>query len=102
MNNKTTLQLNQFFLICHICHVIYLFKIHQIRARAFSGITYAGNHGLEILHPDGSKFVHPMPDMSVDRGERLKDDLRTEVIFCKKTDLLAKIDISKNVMHLIQ
>jgi trehalose 6-phosphate synthase/phosphatase len=21
------------------------------------GITYAGNHGLEILHPDGSKFV---------------------------------------------
>jgi len=25
------------------------------------GITYAGKHGLEILHPDGSKFVHPMP-----------------------------------------
>ncbi|XP_055592662.1 uncharacterized protein LOC129749877 [Uranotaenia lowii] len=25
------------------------------------GITYAGNHGLEILHPDGSKFIHPMP-----------------------------------------
>ncbi|KAB0799711.1 hypothetical protein PPYR_07591 [Photinus pyralis] len=25
------------------------------------GITYAGSHGLEILHPDGSKFVHPMP-----------------------------------------
>lgn len=25
------------------------------------GITYAGNHGLEILHPDGSRFVHPMP-----------------------------------------
>lgn len=24
-------------------------------------ITYAGNHGLEIIHPDGSKFVHPMP-----------------------------------------
>jgi len=26
------------------------------------GITYAGNHGLEILHNDGSKFVHTMPD----------------------------------------
>lgn len=26
-----------------------------------NGITYAGNHGLEILHPDGSRFVHPMP-----------------------------------------
>ena len=25
------------------------------------GITYAGNHGLEILHPDGTKFTHPMP-----------------------------------------
>jgi trehalose 6-phosphate synthase/phosphatase len=25
------------------------------------GITYAGSHGLEILHPDGSKFIHPMP-----------------------------------------
>lgn len=24
-------------------------------------ITYAGSHGLEIQHPDGSKFVHPMP-----------------------------------------
>jgi trehalose 6-phosphate synthase/phosphatase len=23
-------------------------------------LTYAGNHGLEILHPDGTKFVHPM------------------------------------------
>ncbi|XP_037927128.1 alpha,alpha-trehalose-phosphate synthase [UDP-forming]-like [Hermetia illucens] len=26
------------------------------------GITYAGNHGLEILHPNDSKFVHPMPN----------------------------------------
>lgn len=25
------------------------------------GITYAGNHGLEIIHPDGTKFTHPMP-----------------------------------------
>ena len=25
------------------------------------GITYAGNHGLEILHPDGTRFTHPMP-----------------------------------------
>lgn len=26
-----------------------------------SNITYAGNHGLEILHPDGTRFVHPVP-----------------------------------------
>jgi len=25
------------------------------------GITYAGNHGFEILHTDGSMFVHPVP-----------------------------------------
>lgn len=25
------------------------------------GLTYAGNHGLEILHPDGTRFTHPMP-----------------------------------------
>ena len=24
------------------------------------GITYAGNHGLELLHPDGTRFTHPM------------------------------------------
>ncbi|XP_043227657.1 alpha,alpha-trehalose-phosphate synthase [UDP-forming]-like isoform X2 [Amphibalanus amphitrite] len=26
-----------------------------------NNITYAGNHGLEILHPDGTRFVHPVP-----------------------------------------
>lgn len=25
------------------------------------GITYAGNHGFEILHPDGTMFSHPVP-----------------------------------------
>lgn len=37
------------------------------------GITYAGNHGLEILHPDGSKFVHPMP---VEYAEKLSGLLK--------------------------
>lgn len=47
------------------------------------GITYAGNHGLEILHPDGSKFVHPMP---VEYAEKvsgllkaLQDSVRTQL-----------------------
>lgn len=44
-----------------------LSELYQYFNKAFyfkvgiEGITYAGNHGLEILHPDGSKFVHPMP-----------------------------------------
>ena len=25
-------------------------------------ITYAGNHGLDIVHPDGTKFVPPLPE----------------------------------------
>ncbi|XP_064215204.1 uncharacterized protein Tps1 isoform X1 [Tribolium castaneum] len=37
------------------------------------GITYAGNHGLEILHPDNTKFVHPMPTEFRDKvGELLR------------------------------
>jgi len=36
-------------------------------------LTYAGNHGLEILHPDGSRFVHPMPKEYEDKvGDLLK------------------------------
>ena len=34
---------------------------------------------MEILHPDGSKFVHPMPDFDESRGQALKDKLRAEV-----------------------
>jgi trehalose 6-phosphate synthase/phosphatase len=37
------------------------------------GITYAGNHGLEIIYPDGTKFVHPVPSELEDKvGELLK------------------------------
>ena len=28
-------------------------------------ITYAGNHGLEIHHSDGTKYVHPLPDSNI-------------------------------------
>ncbi|XP_023942455.2 uncharacterized protein LOC112048975 [Bicyclus anynana] len=45
------------------------------------GITYAGNHGLEILHPDGSKFVHPMPMELQDKVVHLLKALQEQV--CK-------------------
>ena len=32
------------------------------RMVAVDGITYAASEGLEILHPDGSRFTHPVPD----------------------------------------
>ena len=39
-------------------------------------VTYAGNHGLEIHHSDGTKYIHPLPDSKI--GE-LKDALEAEV-----------------------
>ena len=36
-------------------------------------ITYAGNNGLEILHPDGTKFVYPLP---VEYEENVRSLLR--------------------------
>ena len=43
------------------------------------GLTYAGNHGLEILHPDGSQFVHPMPAEQVGKTNELLQKLQEEV-----------------------
>ncbi|GLV40015.1 Trehalose-6-phosphate synthase 1 [Carabus blaptoides fortunei] len=43
------------------------------------GITYAGSHGLEILHPDGTKFVHPMPSEFVDKVSDLLKALQEQV-----------------------
>jgi trehalose-phosphatase len=42
-------------------------------------LTYAGNHGLEILHPDGTKFVHPMPRCYEDKVSNLLKELQEEV-----------------------
>ncbi|CAH1184203.1 unnamed protein product [Phyllotreta striolata] len=43
------------------------------------GITYAGNHGLEIMHPDGTKFVHPMPTEFHDKAGDLMRQLQEKV-----------------------
>ena len=51
------------------------------------GITYAGNHGMEILHSDGSSFVHPMPDEYQGKLENLLKELKrevSEILFLKK------------------
>jgi len=42
------------------------------------GITYAGNHGLEIIHPDGTKFTHPMPLSLEGKVEELLQGLQAE------------------------
>ena len=42
------------------------------------GITYAGNHGLEIIHPDGTKFLHPIPREMEERVGELTEQLQQE------------------------
>ena len=39
------------------------------------GLTYAGNHGLEILHPDGTRFTHPMPAGYKEKLKALEKEL---------------------------
>ncbi|XP_057370601.1 uncharacterized protein LOC130691645 [Daphnia carinata] len=46
---------------------------------ALENITYAGNHGLEILHPDGTKFTHPMPTEYEGKISQLMEKLQEEV-----------------------
>lgn len=41
--------------------------------------TDAGNHGLEILHADGSKFVHPLPMQYEDKVSELLKILQESV-----------------------
>ena len=43
------------------------------------GITYAGNHGLEIIYPDGTKFVHPIPAELEDKVRDLLKNLQDQV-----------------------
>jgi len=40
------------------------------------GLTYAGNHGLQIEHPDGTKFVYPITKDYEERLEKLKQSLK--------------------------
>lgn len=42
------------------------------------GITYAGNHGLDIVHPDGTKFILPMPEEVEEKVKWLLQRLQAE------------------------
>ncbi|KAL1140025.1 hypothetical protein AAG570_007002 [Ranatra chinensis] len=44
-------------------------------------ITYAGNHGLEIIHPNNSKFIYPMPQEYEGKASQLFKALQEQV--CK-------------------
>lgn len=46
---------------------------------AIEKITYAGSHGLEILHPDGTKFIHPVPQEYAEKLRELMRLLQDEV-----------------------
>ncbi|CAH1726380.1 uncharacterized protein LOC114122764 isoform X1 [Aphis gossypii] len=42
-------------------------------------VTYAGSHGIEILHPDGTNFVHPVPRQYEQKVAELQKVLADEV-----------------------
>jgi len=46
---------------------------------ALDQLTYAGSHGIEILHPDGTKFVHPVPFEYAEKLRELLQELEKEV-----------------------
>lgn len=50
--------------------------IHMV---AIESVTYAGSHGLEILHPDGTKFIHPVPNEYAEKLRELMRLLQDEV-----------------------
>jgi len=54
-------------------------SIPDIRNKVgINNITYAGNHGIDIVHPDGSKFMIPMPPEIEDKAKWLLQKLQTE------------------------
>lgn len=46
------------------------------------GITYAGEYGFEILHTDGTKFIHPVPKEQAINFRDLTRELQVQV--CRK------------------
>jgi len=51
----------------------------DIKAKVnIKNITYAGNHGLDIVHPDGTKFVPPLPEEVESKASWLLQKLQAE------------------------
>ena len=61
------------------------------------GITYAGNHGLEIIHPDGTRFTHPMPAEMEGKVGVLLEQLQQEC--CKVTITMRKNISSSEIIR---
>ena len=49
------------------------------RILSFKGITYGGNHGLEIQHADGTNYVHPLPGKDRENLTKVKKELQEQV-----------------------
>ena len=43
------------------------------------GITYGGNHGLEIQHADGTNYIHPLPGKDRENLTKVKKELQEQV-----------------------
>ncbi|XP_065212718.1 uncharacterized protein LOC135840224 isoform X2 [Planococcus citri] len=67
-------------------------------------ITYAGSHGLEILHPDGTKFVHPIPrqfdEKLTELMRRLQDEVCRDGAWVENKGMLLTFHYRKTPPHL--
>ena len=46
----------------------------------YLGITYAGNHGMEIYNADGTTFKQEMPREYYDKMQKMLNTLNAEVL----------------------
>lgn len=65
--------------------------VHMV---GIDSITYAGSHGLEILHPDGTKFMHPVPNAFAEKLRELMRLLQDEV-----TNLIFNYSINLKIFN---
>ena len=54
--------------------------VSNVREMAgIEGITYGGNHGLEIQHADGMAYIHPLPEKDKENLTKVKKELQEQV-----------------------
>jgi len=53
--------------------------VSNVREMAgIEGITYGGNHGLEIQHADGTAYIHPLPGKDKENLAKAKKELQEQ------------------------
>ena len=74
-----------FVSVCLFVHSLKIFTHNLseflliLRKVGVDGLTYAGCHGLKIIHPDGQRYIHHVEQEYKERLLGLEEDLRDTV-----------------------